>query len=348
MPDVKIDTVSHQAASREIPWVSIVMPIRKCQATVGKSLDALLRQQVPARCEIILVCNGYQEEADDSIDIIRLHPLVKKWDAVEIFGSGRGLAGSYNLGWKAARSRYVLFMHSDCYPVDNDALRRMVECLEHNDAVAVEPLIGIPPNDWETMSFWDRVTSSQYRYAKPARGFSGKFDLFRRDVLEKLCGYDEENFFSAAEDSDLAERLCTVGKTVGSNVLVMHGHKHPAATRFTSTLRKHAQLGEGTGALLRKYWRSTFFLGRYYILMGFNGLKLLLLIGIFVPPVSLYAAILMLLLATYYGRWAMLTRDWRVVLIPFAVSLMFSVFAVSMVKAFICRRQSFDYFKRTK
>ena len=82
--------------------------------------------------------------------------------------------------------------------------------------------------------------------------------------------------------------------------------------------------------------------------MGFNGLKLLLLIGIFVPSVSLYAAVLMLLLATYYGRWAMLTRDWRVVLIPFAVSLMFSVFAVSMVKAFICRRQSFDYFKRTK
>jgi hypothetical protein len=93
-------------------------------------------------------------------------------------------------------------------------------------------------------------------------------------------------------------------------------------------------LGEGTGALLCKYWRFAFFLRRYYLLIGFNSLKLIFLVGIFVPPVSAYFAILMLLHATYYSR-AMLSRDWRVSLIPFAVSLMFAVFAVSMAKPFL-------------
>jgi len=329
-------------------WVSVVMPIRKCRATVGKSLDALYRQEVPSRCEIIFVCNGYEDEEDDSIELIRAHPLLAKWDAVEIYGPGKGLAGSYNLGWKAARSKYVVFMHSDCYPVDDDALLRVVKCLERENALAVQPLVGIPQGDWETMSFWDRVTSSQFRHAKPEHGLGGKFDLFRRDVLEKLGGYDEEHFFSAAEDADMHERLCVLGKTACSDVLVIHAHKHPPSTRFSSTLRKSAQLGEGSGALFRKYCLSPVFIRRAYVIIGLNGLKLAFLVGIFIPPVSIYSAVLMLLLATYYGRWAMLSRDWRVPLIPFAVSLMFAVFAVSMVKAFLLGQQSFDYVRRSK
>ena len=332
-------------SSGEPPWVSVVMPIRKCRATVGKSLDALYRQEVPSRCEIIFVCD---REDDDSIEVIRAHPLVSKWVAVEIYRPGRGLAESYNLGWKAARSKYVLFMHSDCYPVDDDALRRVVECLECKNVLAVQPLVGIPKSDWDTMSFWDRVTSSQFRHAKPEHGLGGKFDLFRRDVLEKLGGYDEERFFSSAEDADMHERLCALGETACSDVLVIHAHKHPPSARFSSTLRKHAQLGEGSGALFRKYWRSPDFLRRAYVIIGLNVLKLAFLVGMFIPPVSLYSAVLMLLLATYYGRWAMLSRDWRVVLIPFAVSLMFAVFAVSMVKAFLLGQQSFDYVRRSK
>jgi len=81
------------------------------------------------------------------------------------------------------------------------------------------------------------------------------------------------------------------------------------------------------------------------LIVGLNLLKLALLIGIFIPPLSLYAVLLMLLLAGYYGRWAMLTRDWRVPLIPITVSVMFSIFAVFMVRGFILGRQSFHYSK---
>ncbi|MDR3458567.1 MAG: glycosyltransferase family A protein [Verrucomicrobiae bacterium] len=328
--------------NQPLPWASVVMPVRKCRESVGRSLDALLRQKIPARCEIIFVCD---QRDDDSLEIIRRHPLRETWGFVEIFHPGRGLAQAYNLGWQAARAPYIFNMHSDCYPADDDAMLRSVNWLEREGALAVQPLNDIPQGDWEVMGFWDRVTSAQFRHAKPAHALMGKFDLIRRAALEKIGGFDEVRFYSAAEDADIVERLCAIGTLASSDVLVIHAHKHPPEAKFKSVLRKHIQLGEGSGALFRKYWHSAGFIRRAWPIIGVNGLKLVLLVGLFLPPVTLYAAGLMLLLSVYYARWAMLSRDWRVVLIPFAVSVMFAFFAVAMVRAFIRGRQSFDYIK---
>lgn len=327
------------------PWASVVVPVHSCRNTIVKSLDGLFRQRVPWWCEVIFVCDTIK---DDTMELIHNHPLAKQWDIVEIKKPGRGLAEGYNLGWQAARSNYVFIMHSDCYPVDDDAMLRQVQWLEKENAVAVMPLIDIPQNDWFKMNFWDRVTSSQFRHAKPAHGLAGKFDLMRQDALKKIGGFDEKRFFSAAEDADMVEQVNKIGKLAASDVVVVHAHLHPPASRFISVLRKQAQYGEGAGALLRKNISSFDFIRRAFIILAVNGLKLALFIGLFIPPISIYSLGLLLLLATYYGRWAMLTKDWRSPLIPFAVSLMFSINALSIVRGFIQGRQSFHYHKRAK
>jgi hypothetical protein len=330
-----------------MPWVSVVIPIHSCRATIGMVLDGLFKQKVPARCEVIFICDTIK---DDTLEIIHAHPLSTLWDVVEINQPNCGLAAAYNTGWKAARARYILNMHPDCYPVGDDALRRQVEWLERESALAVQPLVDIPQGDWDAMSFWDRVTSSQFRHAKPGNALMGKFDLIRRDALEKVGGFDEKCFFSAAEDADMMERLLAAGKVASSDVVVIHAHVHPPSSKFVSILRKHAQIGEGAGAMLRKHGLTWALSPRAFPITAINALKLVLLMAVFVPvlPVSLGAIVLMLLFATYYGRWAFLTRDWRVVLIPFAVALMFSVYAVAMVRGFILGRQSFHYARRSK
>ena len=286
------------------------------------------------------------------MEIIRNHPVSKQWEVVVINKPGRGLAEGYNLGWRAARSNLVFFMHSDCYPVADDAMLQMVAWQERENALAVMPLIDIPQNDWESMNFWDRVTSSQFRHAKPAHGLSGKFDLMRRDALEKIGGFDEKRFFSASEDADMIEQVNKVGKVAASDVVVIHAHLHPPESRFISVLRKQAQYGEGGGALLRKNIGSFDFFRRAFVILALNGLKLTLLVGIFLWPISwiisVVSLVLLLALSAYYGRWAMLTPDWRSPLIPFAVSLMFSINALSMVRGFIQGRQTFHYHKRAK
>lgn len=320
------------------------MPIHSCRNTIRKALDGLYRQKTPWWCEVIFVCDTIK---DDTLEIVHGHDLKNRWEIREISKPGRGLAEGYNLGWRAARSNLVFFMHSDCYPVADDAMVQMERWLERENALAVMPLIDIPQDDWEAMNFWDRVTSSQFRHAKPGHGLSGKFDLMRRDALEKIGGFDEKRFFSAAEDADMVEQVNRVGKLAASDVVVIHAHQHPPASRFVSVLRKQAQYGEGAGALLRKNIGSFNFVRRASFIMGLNCLKLGLLIGLFIWPITPYALVAMLALATYYGRWAMLTPDWRSPLIPLAVSLMFSINALSMVKGFILGRQSFHYHKRT-
>jgi glycosyltransferase involved in cell wall biosynthesis len=332
-----------------VPWASMVMPIHSCRNTIMKSLDGLYRQQVPWWCEVIFVCDTIK---DDTMELIHNHPLTKTWEVVEIHKPGRGLAEGYNLGWKAARSNLVFFMHSDCYPVADDAMQQEARWLEKDNAVAVLPLIDIPQNDWFKMNFWDRVTSSQFRHAKPGHGLSGKFDLICRDALEKIGGFDEKRFFSAAEDADIVEQLNKVGKLAYSDVVVIHAHLHPPASRFVSVLRKQAQYGEGGGALIRKNIGSFDFLRRAFVILALSGVKLVLFLGLFLWPVSwkisVCSLVLLLLLSAYYGRWAMLTKDWRAPLVPFAVALMFSINALSLVRGFIQGRQSFHYHKRTK
>src|SRR5580698_4704831 len=96
--------ISKDESDSPLPWASMVMPIRKCRATVARSLDSLLCQKVPGPCEIIFVCD---KPDDDSLEVIRNHPLVKQWKCTEIFHPGRGLAQAYNLGWRAARAKYI-------------------------------------------------------------------------------------------------------------------------------------------------------------------------------------------------------------------------------------------------
>ena len=341
--------ISKDNGNNFIPWASVVMPIHSCRNTIPKALDGLYRQKTPGRCEVIFVCDTIK---DDTLEIIHNHPLSKRWEMVEISKPGRGLAEGYNIGWRAARSNLVFYMHSDCYPVADDAMLQMLAWLERENALAVMPLIDIPQNDWDSMNFWDRVTSSQFRHAKPAHGLSGKFDLFRRDGLEKIGGFDEKRFFSASEDADMVEQVNKAGKLAASDVVVIHAHLHPPESRFISVLRKQAQYGEGGGALLRKNIGSFDFLRRAFVILALNGLKLTLFIGLFLWPISWIIPVcslgLLLLLSAYYGRWAMLTPDWRSPFIPFAVSLMFSINALSMVRGFIQGRQSFHYHKRVK
>ena len=109
----------------------------------------------------------------------------------------------------------------------------------------------------------------------------------------------------------MVERLLSIGKIAYSDVVIVHGHLHPPSSRFTATLRKHAQIGEGAGAVLRKQGLAWALAPRALPITAVNGLKLGLLMSIFIPVpiISLLCLVLMLLLTNYYEHWTMLTRN---------------------------------------
>jgi hypothetical protein len=85
------------------------------------------------------------------------------------------------------------------------------------------------------------------------QGISGKLDMVRRDVFQKIGGYDGKHFYFAGEDVDLCVRLLDHGKVVVTDAQVIHHHNQNRQTSAGHVWRKHYAYAEGFGAGLRRH-----------------------------------------------------------------------------------------------
>jgi hypothetical protein len=145
-----------------------------------------------------------------------------------------GFARASNLGWRRAKSALVMFLNSDT-SLPANALARLVEIMEARpDIGALGPLLrntdeSIQISFGRMMSLSaelrQKLVNAGYREGRgPLRGYverrhaaqrdvdwvSGACLLTRRDLLERIGGFDEE-FFLYSEDVDLCARLRAEG-----------------------------------------------------------------------------------------------------------------------------------------
>lgn len=315
--------------------ISVIIPFRNSDQTIRRTLDSLLSQRTARPVEIILVDD---HSTDATLDIIRNHPVHVRWPVRVIPNERGGLARAYNLGWKAATGAIVVLMHSDCYVTDDGALERMAEPFSDPGVVAVESWTTVPENDWDSMSFWDKVANARYA-GREGLGMGGKFDALRRSTLEQIGGYDEERFFSAGEDVDMGPRLKAVGRIASTEVRVVHGHLYPARARLQGLFTKQFQLGMGFGAVVRKYGRYP---GSAQTLYS-HILKAGLFLALLIPPLCAPALGGLLVMGALYSLRAFSVRDSRIVLIPFVNVGLFATFLAGALAGWLSGRQSYYY-----
>jgi len=341
-------------SNRAEDGVSVVIPLWNNESTIGLALDSLVKQKTERPVEVILVDD---HSNDRSRDISEKHLIRSRWSLRVILNERGGLAASYNLGWKNALYEIVIFMHADCYVESEHALESIVKVLDDAGVVAAEPVVCLSPDDWNTMSFWDKVTSARYA-GEEKHGLGGKFDAIRRSALEHLRGFDEKRFHNAGEDCDMVIRLGRIGGIIFSEARVVHTHRHPAHRRLRSIWRKQAQLGQGFGTVLRKHWKHVFST-ELRIIVIIHGVKGLLILGMLVPFIlcapffsvslvwalvpSVFCTLVLLLLGTYYSWRALFVRNWRIVLIPFVNVFQFTIFFVFTLAGVIAGRQRIKY-----
>jgi len=161
------------------------------------------------------------------------------------------LSGDYNHGAKHATGDYLLLMQQDCLPSTDRDLAENLRLLSP-DRVAVTSSVTLPQELWERYSFWGQALMARWvRTVK--QGISGKFDLIRADVFRKIGGYDTKTFSFAGEDMDLCLRLSQLGEVFVAPTQVIHWHNQSQKTTWTDLFKKHYQLAESFGALLRKW-----------------------------------------------------------------------------------------------
>ena len=88
--------------------VSVIVPAYNASATIGKTLEALSRQNCFQPFEVIVVDDG---SSDNTADIVHSFAAVKYFRQ-----DNAGPASARNLGAKMAQGDYLAFTDSDCIP----------------------------------------------------------------------------------------------------------------------------------------------------------------------------------------------------------------------------------------
>jgi GT2 family glycosyltransferase len=128
-----------------------------------------------------------------------------------------GPAGGRNLGWRAARAPLVAFTDDDCRP-DPGWLARLIAALDGADVVQGQTRVD--PVEVDGVGPFARI--------QVIEEWSGLFECcniaYRRDLLDRMGGFDESFPRPFGEDVDLGWRAMEAGSKVSfaSRALVVH------------------------------------------------------------------------------------------------------------------------------
>jgi GT2 family glycosyltransferase len=182
--------------------VSIVVPTCNRSARMMRLLEALADQEFAEPFEVVVVDDVSKDDT-----LARLHEAVGRHRfLLRVLPStvNTGPAGARNRGWRSAAGELIIFVDDDCVP-DPGWLGAMVEGLSEADVTVGRTR---PPGDQLHLI----GPFSNFLDIDHDQSFSTCNVAYRRTVLEKLEGFDDEAFtWPNGEDTDLGLRAVKAG-----------------------------------------------------------------------------------------------------------------------------------------
>jgi len=181
------------------PLVSVVIPYRNVDATIGETLNSLVMQSMPD-FEVLLIDDG---STDKTREVIRNY-FDPRFKVINL-GEQRGIAAALNVGLNAASGKYIARMDGDdiCY------LNRFRDQVAFLDANSLVDLIGTGADVFGAMYAIFRSPLShqlivdQFLVNNP---FIHPTVFFRRELIDSgIYHYNED--FQTDEDYELWSRL---------------------------------------------------------------------------------------------------------------------------------------------
>lgn len=201
---------------------SIIVCTYNRAESLRDTLGALKSQQTVAgrEWEVIVVDNNSK---DDTRQVIA--EFQREWPLLRYeFEGEQGLSHARNHGIDAAHGTVLLFTDDDVLP-EPDWMETTLAGLEQHHADAcggyIAPIWEVPPPDWLTERFYGFLAvrtdrSDDYDIASPSQAPFGANMAFRRNVFEKVGGFDTSrgrkgNVLASGEDGELFERILAAG-----------------------------------------------------------------------------------------------------------------------------------------
>lgn len=210
--------------------VSVVIPFRGRWDSLLPLLNALKRQTLGNRLEIVLSVDG-EEKPPERISRM-VHQVVT--------GSSKGPAAARNRGWRSSESPLILFTDGDCVPEDTWA-----EAMLKGFRGEFQAVKGVYSEGGGRLI--QRL--AQLEFAERYRIMGRREGIFladtysagfQREWLEKLGGFDETFPFPEHEDVDLSWRLVRKGGRIGfvPAARVSHSHRPTWLRYFALKMRR--------------------------------------------------------------------------------------------------------------
>lgn len=199
------------------PFVSIVIPVHGNWELTYRCLASIASNTINELVEVIVVDDASEPETSLRLQDVSGIRLVRH-DEVG------GFVGAANHGASLAAAQYVLFLNNDA-EVQPGWLEPLLDAIESGEDVgAVGSKLVYPDGPlqeagsiiWKDGTGWnygrgDNPNAPQYNFRRTVDYCSGACLLVRRDLFERLGGFDERYAPAYYEDADLCFALRGLG-----------------------------------------------------------------------------------------------------------------------------------------
>jgi GT2 family glycosyltransferase/glycosyltransferase involved in cell wall biosynthesis len=229
------------------PIVSVVIPVHGKLAYTLACLRSLARHTPSAPMEVIVVDDASPDDSAEQLAGVVGLRLIRN-------NRNLGFVGSCNAGAAEARGEFLLFLNNDTQVVPN-WLDGLLTCFrDHPDCgIAGSRLVypdgrlqeagGLVFGDgscWTAGRFEDRDAPA-WRFRREVDYVSGASLMIRRDVFERVGGFDPRYAPGYYEDTDLAFAVRQLGLKVyyEPSSTVIHFEGISAGTDLTAGMKRH-------------------------------------------------------------------------------------------------------------
>lgn len=202
-----------------IPEVSLVIPVHNGEKTIAQAIEACLNQDYPKeKIEIIVVDDG---STDNTAKVIKKYPVQY------FYQKNSGPARARNTGWKNAKGEIISFTDADCIPPKNWVSRLVPEYASGEISGVGGSYEILNPKNLLASCIQEEIITRHLRIPRETN-YLGSFNLsLRKNVLEKVGGFDESFKMATSEDRELSYRIIKSGGKLFFNREIKVFHPHP-------------------------------------------------------------------------------------------------------------------------
>lgn len=234
--------------------MSVVVPTHNRSDKLEGLIGALAAQDIDAPFEVIVVDDASTDGTPQELE--RLVASVPFLQTIRL-EPNQGPAAARNRGWRAASAALIAFTDDDCQPRPG-WLRAVVHGLGRADLV-----------QGRTMPDPSMLRQhGPFGHTLDIRAETGFYETcnmgYRRSVLEKMDGFDEQFRHPFGEDTDLAWRAKDAGSTTtfAADAVVVHEVRTSDFVRYIKGLTRLEGLVRAVS--LHPVMRAGLHRGRYY------------------------------------------------------------------------------------